>query len=82
MAMDNIELLTNPSFITVGAGRGVNIGLTSLSILEDLSAECMILGPVEDRISALCTALVKQRSFYPLYPPSANVPIDTHGLHR
>mmetsp|Transcript_3918 Transcript_3918/g.11723 ORF Transcript_3918/g.11723 Transcript_3918/m.11723 type:complete len:232 (-) Transcript_3918:156-851(-) len=76
-AYSNVEFVGNPAVISVGTSNPVKIGLTSLSVISDISSECIVLGPTCDRIGEICGTLLKQRSFYPLFPPRKDIPLDS-----
>ncbi|KAK6930864.1 DNA polymerase alpha, subunit B, N-terminal [Dillenia turbinata] len=69
--------LTNPAFF--GANE-VKVGCCSIDILKQLSGEEFSRRPTDvtasDRMSRLASHIISQRSFYPLYPPSEEVPMD------
>ncbi|KAK8943380.1 hypothetical protein KSP40_PGU006061 [Platanthera guangdongensis] len=58
---------------------GIMVGCCTVDILKQLSSEEISRNPVDasgDRIGRLAMHLLSQHSFYPLYPPSVNVPLD------
>uniref|UniRef100_A0A7S1TIJ8 DNA polymerase alpha subunit B n=1 Tax=Compsopogon caeruleus TaxID=31354 RepID=A0A7S1TIJ8_9RHOD len=71
--LPTITMLGNPASARVGS---LNIGITSSSVLEDISAESISLGQ-DDRISAMVGKLLRQQTYYPLFPPGVDVPLDT-----
>ncbi|KAK6922360.1 DNA polymerase alpha/delta/epsilon, subunit B [Dillenia turbinata] len=72
-----ITSLSNPAFF--GANE-VKVGCCSIDILKQLSGEEFSGRPADgtanDRMSRLARHIIGQRSFYPLYPPSEEVPLD------
>ncbi|XP_050207491.1 uncharacterized protein LOC126656912 [Mercurialis annua] len=72
-----ITNLTNPSFFEANQ---VRIGCCSVDVIKQLSGEEMSRNPTDgsasDRMSRLANHLLSQRSFYPLYPPAEDVPLD------
>lgn len=75
---DQITLLTNPACF--GANE-VTVGCSTVDILKHLSSEeisrTSANAPSGERIGRLATHLLNQHSYYPLYPPSDSVPLDT-----
>ncbi|XP_037497770.1 DNA polymerase alpha subunit B isoform X2 [Jatropha curcas] len=67
----------------------VRVGCCTVDILKQLSGEEMSRNPSDgipsDRMSRLAYHILSQRSFYPLYPPAEDVPLDfslaTEALH-
>lgn len=57
--------------------EGVVFGITSSDILFHLGKEEIAFPPQSpDRLGRLCSHLLAQRSFYPLYPPDEEINID------
>ncbi|KAF7839819.1 DNA polymerase alpha subunit B [Senna tora] len=58
----------------------VKVGCCTVDILKQLSGEEISRisadGKPSDRMSRVANHILKQRSFYPLYPPAENVPLD------
>jgi len=69
-------LLPNPCTFSVG---GIVIGTISEDVLRDMSAQSTFQnarGHRPERIPQLAKQLLDQRSFYPVYPPSEQLPLD------
>ncbi|KAG2702654.1 hypothetical protein I3843_06G093400 [Carya illinoinensis] len=58
----------------------VKIGCCTVDILKHLSGEEMSRNPSDgtsnDRMSRLANHILRQQSFYPLYPPAEGIPLD------
>ncbi|KAL9353140.1 hypothetical protein Peur_055820 [Populus x canadensis] len=69
--------LTNPGIFEANQ---VKVGCCTVDILKQISGEEMSRNPTDgtpsDRMSRLANHIVSQRSFYPLYPPAEDVPLD------
>ncbi len=74
----NIMLASNPSVIRVG---NVKIGMSSLSSLLDISADCLCWNK-GDRFTAIVSCMLRQGSFYLTNPPAAHVPVDSTLAER
>ncbi|PIA51345.1 hypothetical protein AQUCO_01100282v1 [Aquilegia coerulea] len=74
---NQISCLTNPGIFDANK---VKVGCCTIDILKQLSGEEISRIPADlssrDRMGRLATHLLNQRSFYPLYPPSEDVPLD------
>ncbi|CAG7836305.1 unnamed protein product [Allacma fusca] len=71
---DIITAVPDPSTISIG---GVVIGLTSTDILTHIQENILAHATIHtDRFSRIAREMLSQRSFYPFYPPSENVPLD------
>ncbi|KAL5717740.1 hypothetical protein ACHQM5_010709 [Ranunculus cassubicifolius] len=74
---NQITCLTNPGFFSANK---VKIGCCTVDILKQLRGEEISRIPADapsrDRLGLVATHLLKQRSFYPLYPPAEEVPLD------
>lgn len=71
-----ISFLANPCLFSANE---IMVGCCTVDILKQLSSEEISRNPVDtsgDRIGRLAMHLLSQHSFYPLYPPSASVPLD------
>ncbi|CAN8243808.1 unnamed protein product [Cochlearia groenlandica] len=69
--------LSNPG--TFEANQ-VKVGCCTVDVLKQLSGEEMAKnqsGATTDRMSRLASHLLRQRSFYPLYPPPESLPYDS-----
>ncbi|OWM89734.1 hypothetical protein CDL15_Pgr024482 [Punica granatum] len=74
---NQITNLTNPGIFEANQ---VKVGCCTVDILKQLSGEEMSRNPSNgipsDRMSRLAYHILSQRSFYPLYPPAEDVPLD------
>lgn len=80
----HITMAANPAVFTVTNGSGTysaSIAVTSLPTLRDISGDCIVWNK-QDRIAAIASHMLRQCSFYPTFPPSAEVPLDTSHLER
>ncbi|EEC69071.1 hypothetical protein OsI_37935 [Oryza sativa Indica Group] len=72
-----ITCLANPSLFSCNE---IHFGCCTMDILKHLSGEEISRKPPGekhgDRIGRICTHILKQQSYYPLYPPPAGVPLD------
>ncbi|KAF8725458.1 hypothetical protein HU200_019981 [Digitaria exilis] len=74
-----ISCLANPSLFSCNE---IHFGCCTVDILKQLSGEEIsrkspgAVGKPGDRIGRLATHVLKQQSYYPLYPPAAGVPLD------
>ncbi|KAE8770137.1 DNA polymerase alpha subunit B [Hordeum vulgare] len=72
-----ITCLSNPSLFS---SNEIQFGCCTVDILKQLSGDEISRKPpggkAADRIGRLATHIVKQQSYYPLYPPAAGVPMD------
>ncbi|KAJ4795175.1 DNA polymerase alpha subunit B [Rhynchospora pubera] len=74
--VDDITSLANPSSFSANE---IIFGCCTVDVLKQLSGEEISRNPpneLSDRIGILATHLLKQQSFYPLYPPAIGVPLD------
>ncbi|XP_009127568.1 DNA polymerase alpha subunit B [Brassica rapa] len=72
-----ITSLSNPG--TFEANK-VKVGCCTVDVLKQLSVEEMSRNPCgvpTDRLGRLASHLLRQRSFYPLYPPPESLPYDS-----
>eukprot|EP00877_Chromochloris_zofingiensis_P003455 jgi/Chrzof1/1310/Cz10g02170.t1 len=60
---------------------GLALSCVTQDVLRHLSASELQRGPASDRISALASHVLGQRSFYPLYPAHPSTPLDTTSDH-
>lgn len=78
---ESILFLSNPGVIEISAFEGAlraAIGVTSLPCVWDVSSDHICWNT--DRYQAIASHFIKQRSFYPTFPPSADVPLDSSLL--
>ncbi|KAI0561158.1 DNA polymerase alpha subunit B [Gracilaria domingensis] len=80
----NIHLCPNPSVLRVSAKDGQHVsyvGISSLPTLLDISADSVCMNK-QDRLGSIVSHMLRQRSFYPSFPPSNSVPLDTGFLDQ
>lgn len=74
---DQITSLSNPG---VFDANEVKVGCCTVDIVRHLSGEEISRNSMDgssgDRMSRLANHILRQHSFYPLYPPSESVPLD------
>ncbi|KAL6641683.1 hypothetical protein ACP70R_019864 [Stipagrostis hirtigluma subsp. patula] len=72
-----ITCLANPSLFS---SNEIHFGCCTVDVLKQLSGEEISRKPPGgkpgDRIGRLATHILKQQSYYPLYPPALGVPLD------
>lgn len=74
-----ITMLTNPSLVELSAKHGrfaATVGLSSLPALQDISGDCLCWNK-GDRFSAIASHMLRQCTFYPTFPPTPAVPLDS-----
>ncbi|KAF5396987.1 DNA polymerase alpha subunit B [Paragonimus heterotremus] len=69
----NVHFVWDPALLQIG---DYVFGITSLDVLFDLSSEEISSGCTGDRIARLCRHLLCSESFYPVHPPSDELPLD------
>ncbi|KAA3681149.1 DNA polymerase alpha subunit B, partial [Paragonimus westermani] len=69
----NVHFVWDPALLQVG---NYVFGVTSVDVLFDLSSEEISSGCSGDRIARLCRHLLCSESFYPVHPPSDELPLD------
>lgn len=67
-----ITCITNPGMISANK---VKVGCCSVDVLKQLSMDVVSRG-IKNRMNTLTNHLLSQRSFYPLYPPAEDTPVD------
>ncbi|XP_071696049.1 uncharacterized protein [Rutidosis leptorrhynchoides] len=67
-----ITCIPNPGIISANK---VKIGCCSVDVLKQLSTDVVSRG-IKNRMNSLTNHLLSQRSFYPLYPPAEDTPLD------
>lgn len=75
----SVQFASNPTAVVVSDNSGSKsavLGLTSLPTVVDTSGDC-ICSDTGDRLTSLASHMVRQWSFYPPFPASAGVPLDT-----
>ncbi|KAI0561741.1 DNA polymerase alpha subunit B [Gracilaria domingensis] len=80
----NIHLCPNPSVLRVSAKDGQHVsyvGISSLPTLLDISADSVCMNKL-DRLGSIVSHMLRQGSFYPSFPPSNSVPLDTGLLDK
>lgn len=75
-AKAGITLTSNPVIFKItGDNYCATIGATSLPTVWDVSSDSICWNM--DKMQGISSFLVKQRSFYPIFPPTANIPFDS-----
>lgn len=77
-----ICMVSNPSVVQLTLKNGsysAAVGVSTLPALQDLSADSICVFK-SDRFSAICSNMLRQCSFYPMFPSTAAVPLDTSYL--
>ncbi|XP_076889322.1 uncharacterized protein LOC143540040 [Bidens hawaiensis] len=69
---NQITCITNPGIISANK---VKVGCCSVDVLKHLSTDLVSRG-IKNRMNTLTNHLLSQRSFYPLYPPAEDTPVD------
>ncbi|KAF8563654.1 hypothetical protein P879_10424 [Paragonimus westermani] len=69
----NVHFVWDPALLQIG---NYVFGITSVDVLFDLSSEEISVGCSGDRIARLCRHLLSTESFYPVHPPSDELPLD------
>lgn len=75
----NIMLMGNPSVVKLSRKNGAfaaTIGISALPALQDISGDCLCWNR-GDRFSAIASNMLRQCSFYPTFPATAAVPLDS-----
>ena len=72
----HIHVVWDPSIIDID---GYIVALTSTDILMHLGREEINRNTPADRLGRLCKHILLQRSFYPLYPPNEELPVDVEA---
>lgn len=70
---NQIHCLSNPASFSVNE---VTFGVTSTDVLLHLSSEMIHMNPSQNRMDCLVQHLLRQQSFYPLFPANINAPCD------
>ncbi|XP_029045729.2 DNA polymerase alpha subunit B [Osmia bicornis bicornis] len=70
----NIYSMPDPCIISV---EGLEIGITSVDVLRQLGQQEVSNTSGMDRVGRLADHVLSQASFYPLYPPSIGLNLDT-----
>ncbi|XP_067942278.1 DNA polymerase alpha subunit B-like [Watersipora subatra] len=72
--MRSVHFVNNPSTLTI---EGVTIGLVATDVLFQMAAnEISWDAPTKDRMLRLSEHLICQRSYFPVYPPGADINLD------
>ncbi|XP_059477922.1 DNA polymerase alpha subunit B isoform X2 [Neocloeon triangulifer] len=69
---NNVTFVSDPCLLDVD---GVIVGITSTDILKHIGP-CEIASQGTDRLGRLASHVLHQASFYPLYPPQANIHLE------
>nr|CAG4644042.1 EOG090X07VJ [Lepidurus arcticus] len=72
----NFHVVPDPCVVDIA---GLKMGLTATDVLFHLGKEEIALAPAgSDRLGRLAAHLLKQRTFYPLFPANDEVSLDLH----
>ncbi|KAJ8653902.1 hypothetical protein O0I10_010469 [Lichtheimia ornata] len=77
LKLDNVLTLSNPAIIDI---NGTTLALGNTDILMNISREEISNNSSKDRLPRLLSHLVRQQSFYPLFPYAATDCIDSEQL--
>lgn len=75
---ENFHFLPEPSIIKI---NGVVFAITTTDIIKDLTMMSTAKTTSSDKISRNFSHIMRQRSFYPIYPPPESVCIDFEAWH-
>lgn len=67
------HFVPEPSMVRI---NGLNFAITTTDVVKDLTMISVSKTQSSDRISKNFSHLMRQRSFYPIYPPPDHMPID------
>lgn len=70
---DRISFLPNPARFSV---NGVEFGIVNTDIARQALSKSHTLNPKKHRLNLVLEQIVSQRSFFPLYPPREDTPVD------
>ncbi|XP_043273450.1 DNA polymerase alpha subunit B isoform X2 [Venturia canescens] len=71
----NLHLMPDPCMLDI---EGLTIGVTSVDVIRHIGSEEISLNmPGMDRLGRLANHVLAQGCFYPLYPPSNEINVDT-----
>lgn len=73
----NLSFLPDPCVITI---NGLEIGITTADIINDLSEAEESSDPMGDKIQRAFNYMFHHRTFYPLFPPAENLALDVNSL--
>eukprot|EP00586_Coscinodiscus_wailesii_P013000 CAMPEP_0172500080 /NCGR_PEP_ID=MMETSP1066-20121228/134475_1 /TAXON_ID=671091 /ORGANISM="Coscinodiscus wailesii, Strain CCMP2513" /LENGTH=570 /DNA_ID=CAMNT_0013274157 /DNA_START=155 /DNA_END=1867 /DNA_ORIENTATION=+ len=76
---NRVHLLPNPATIAV---NDLTVGVTSTDILLHLSSDEIHRNLPQNRIATLAQHLMKQKSYYPLFPAHMSTPVDLKRLDQ
>ncbi|XP_054717415.1 DNA polymerase alpha subunit B-like [Uloborus diversus] len=71
--LKRLYFASNPCILDI---EGVIVAVTSTDILFHLGKEEISYQQMPDRLGRLCSHILTQRNFYPLYPPNDEVNIN------
>ncbi|KAI7878819.1 DNA polymerase alpha, subunit B, partial [Lichtheimia hyalospora FSU 10163] len=77
LKLDNVLTLSNPAIIDI---NGVTLALENADIIMNISREEISNNASKDRLPRILTHLLKQHSFYPLFPYAQTDCIDSEQL--
>jgi DNA polymerase alpha subunit B len=80
----SVHFMSNPCAFTISNAaktRAAVVGVTSLPTMLDMSSDSLC-SDTGDRIRSLVSHIIRQWSFYPQFPASPVVPMDSSHSHR
>ncbi|XP_065072932.1 DNA polymerase alpha subunit B [Ochlerotatus camptorhynchus] len=75
----NLRFLPDPCVVSI---NGLQVGITTADVIKDLSDAEVSGAPMGDKVKRAFNYLFHHKTFYPLNPPSENVPLDVHLLNE
>lgn len=76
---ENFHFLPEPSMIKI---NDIDFAITSTDVIKDLTMMSVAKTTSSDKISRNFSHILRQRSFYPIYPPPENVCIDFEAWNK
>lgn len=74
----NLHFLPDPCVVSI---NGLEVGITTVDIIKDLSDAEVSGAPMGDKVKRAFNYLFHHKSFYPLNPPPESVPLDVDLLN-
>ncbi|CAF0800297.1 unnamed protein product [Brachionus calyciflorus] len=76
---DNFHFTQEPNMIKI---NGVQFALTSTDVIKDLTSMAVSKTTSSDKLSRNFVHMLKQKSFYPIYPPPDHICIDYEAWNK